>query len=413
MTGQDVLILSKRNAGGVRYAAAAVRAQGYRPVLVSALVDDFNRESCDDHIVIDWDGPDPDTALAELDELLTTRGVKPVGVVNMVEPLIPWQIRIAQRYGLRGAESGRGVLLSKASVRRVMAEKGLSSLPWVAGPAAELDVTAVDFFPAVAKPSKESGSSRLVRRVDNADQLKAHLDAIAKELGPQTEVVVEGFIDGLEFSVDGPVHQGHFEGLVAFEKTEHDEKLLHDAGVSVCPPQNPQVVSGLANLVKTVGLICRHLGLDQAWLHVEGRALPNGTAELVEINPRPGGGMHLAAIRHMTGIDPVSALTQMALPDGWEPPAEGPVRSAESRRLLGMVPVNAREVGRIVSNTTREDLVALPGVLHGYVFDGFPVVSLDRENFIAQALLTADDVPGLRAVADTVLATVRFRIEKD
>lgn len=413
MAEHDVLILSRWNAGGVRAAADALRADGYRPVLVSALADDLNRGSCADHVVVDWDAADPAAELERLSGELAASGVGPVAVVNMMEALIPWQVRIARSYGLPGAEPGRETLLSKAELRRTMAEAGLSSLPWCAGSAAGLDAASVGFFPAVAKPSRQSGASRLVRLVHDADRLRDHLAAVAAALGPDTEVVVEGFIDGREFSVDGPVTDGRFHGLVAFEKAEHDEELLHDAGLSVSPPQDPRVVSGLDRLVTVVGELCRHLDFSSGWLHVEGRVLADGTVELVEVNPRPGGGTHLAAIRHLTGIDPVSALVRMALPGGWSLP-DGPlVRSSRTRALLGMVPIDVRAVGRVVARTSRTDLLAVPGVLDGYVIDGYRVESLDAENFFAQAVFTADDVPALHAVADSVREAVRFDVVTD
>ncbi|MFJ2707688.1 acetyl-CoA carboxylase biotin carboxylase subunit family protein [Streptomyces sp. NPDC087428] len=411
--GRDALILSQWNTGGVRLAAEALRAEGYRPVLVSALADDRNRDACAAHLLIDWDAADPDAELGRLEAALTAAGVRPVAVVNMMEALIPWQVRLSRHFGLPGGEASREVLLSKAELRQAMAAAGLSKLPWLAGSAAALDPAAVDFFPAVAKPSRQSGASRHVRLVRDAASLRAHLAAIGDALGPGTEVIVEQFIDGPEFSVDGPVTDGRFHGLVVFEKTEHDEELLHDAGLSVSPPQDPVVVSGAQRLTGAVSEMCRHIGFTSGWLHVEGRALPDGTAELVEINPRPGGGTHVPAIRHLTGIDPVSALVRMALPEGWELPADGPQGPAQGRDLVGSVPVDARAVGRVSARADRDELLAVPGVFDGYVVDGYRVESLDAENFFAQAVFTAADVAGLRAVADEVRRVVRFDVTDD
>ncbi|MEV7211964.1 ATP-grasp domain-containing protein [Kitasatospora cineracea] len=413
MSGRDVLVLSKWNGGGVRFAARAVRDQGFRPVLVSALPEDLNRDSCDGHVVLDWDRADEEAGLAELERLLAAAAVEPVAVVNMVEALIPWQIRIAERYGLPGAEPGRRVLLSKLSLRRTMAAAGLSRLGHAGGPAAGIDPDAVDFYPAVVKPSRESGASRLVRRVGGPAELRDHLAEIGRQLGPDVEVVVEEFIDGVEFSVDGPVVAGRFTGALVVEKPDHDGALLHDAGLLVSPPQDPRVAAGAEHLIALVDRVCAELALDHGWLHVEGRARADGTAELIEINPRPGGGTYRSAVRHATGTDPVAALVRMALPGGWVPPAAEAGRSAEARLLFGMLPVEARAVGRVVAETTGADLTALPGVLDGYVLDGYRVESLDGENFFSMTLFTADDLPALRAISDRVRSTLRFRVESD
>ncbi|MFJ6687016.1 ATP-grasp domain-containing protein [Streptomyces werraensis] len=379
---------------------------------MSALEDDLNRDTCDDHVVLDWDSDDPTARLAELERELRERDVQPVAVINMVEALIAWQVRIAERYGLPGAEPSRRVLLSKAALRSAMSEAGLSNLPWVTGSAAGLDADAVDFFPAVAKPSRESGASRFVRRVDGAEDLREHLAEIAGALGPDAEVIVEGFIKGMEFSIDGMVFEGHFNGLVAFEKADYDDALLHDAGLSVCPPQQPAVKAGVEHLSQLVTRLCGHLGLHQGWLHVEGRALEDGTAELIEINPRPGRGTHLAAIQYLTGIDPVEVATQTALPEGWSRPAVWPPQVGDEH-LVGMVPISADRLGRVVASSSQDELLAVPGVFAGYLLNGYRVESLNRENIVAEAAFIADDVPGLRAVADAARRAVRFDVVAD
>ena len=88
---KSVLILSKwSNSSSVALAVGQLRARGLRPVLISASPDDRNRDECDDHVLLDWDSEDLPTLITRLDQ----RGIDPIAVVNMVEPLIPWQIAI-------------------------------------------------------------------------------------------------------------------------------------------------------------------------------------------------------------------------------------------------------------------------------------------------------------------------------
>lgn len=53
---RDVLVFSKRFVGGVRILAEMLRELDLRPVLVSAEPEDINRDACDVHLVVDWDG---------------------------------------------------------------------------------------------------------------------------------------------------------------------------------------------------------------------------------------------------------------------------------------------------------------------------------------------------------------------
>src|SRR5690606_27012177 len=144
----DVLILSKRGAGGIRQIAPIVRAKGYRPVLVSSDVDDRNRPVCDAHLLVDWDRDE----LPALVRAAEQAEVQPAAVVNMVEPLIPWQQDIAAHYRLPGGQPGMRVLASKLRVREALARLGYDRPRFTGGPAGKLSPESVDFYPAMVKP---------------------------------------------------------------------------------------------------------------------------------------------------------------------------------------------------------------------------------------------------------------------
>lgn len=280
---RDVLIYSKRFEGGVRLVSRMLSEMGRRPVLVSDEPEDVNRDHCAAHVVVDWE-------TASLEELVTAveaAGVVPTAVVNFVESLISWQVRTARHYGLEGGENGREVLLSKARVRAAMTDRGLSTLPFVAGTVSSLDVDAVTSYPVIVKPDQDSGGSRLVRRAKDAVELRSRLKELADSVGPDTDAIVEQYIDGVEFSVDGPALDGRFHPLIEVEKTEHDNLRHHDAGLLISPPPSAHVRQAVRELSERVGALYASLGLGSSWLHVEGRVRADGTCELVEINPAP------------------------------------------------------------------------------------------------------------------------------
>ncbi|MET7680655.1 ATP-grasp domain-containing protein [Streptomyces sp. NPDC005423] len=393
---KSVLILSKWNAGGVALAAEQLRARGLRSVLVSERPDHRSRDRCDDHVVVDWDSEDPPTLFDRLDR----RGIVPLAVVNLVEALLPWQDATAGRYGLPGGGAGRRVLASKTLVRDRMRALGLSSIRFCGDPAE------ADFFPAIVKPARESAASRLVCRVDSAAELAAYLRRLAERGLGDTELIVEEYLPGVEFSVDGPVVDGRFHPVLAVEKPEHDDVRHHDAGLRLHPPQQDQVRAGVRVLSEAVDAFCADLALDQLWLHVEGRAGADGRTELVEINPRFGGGMYPTAIRHVSGIDPMEAVVSMSLGE-FTLEHLGPLRD---EAVIGGVDVEADALGRVEVVTTEEDLCALPGVIKAEVVNGYQVSDLEQENYFLRFVITADSVSRLRARAAAVLSTLDYRI---
>ena len=165
-----------------------------------------------------------------------------------------------------------------------------------------------DFFPAIVKPSRESAASWLVERVDSRAELLAYQRHLA-DLGlAGTELIIEAFLPGTEFSVDGPVLAGRFHPLMAVERPEHDDRRHHNAGLQIQPPQQEHVRAGVEALTEMIGTLAADLGLDQVWMHIEARVDLDGRPELVEINPRPAGGMYSAVIRELSGIDPMEAF---------------------------------------------------------------------------------------------------------
>ncbi|GAA0499434.1 ATP-grasp domain-containing protein [Streptomyces olivaceiscleroticus] len=388
---ESVLILSKWNAGAVALAAEQLRARGLRSVLITELPDNRHRDKCDAQVLVDWDSENLSTLIDRLDR----RGVVPVAVVNLIEPLLPWQGGLAAHYGLPGVGPGLDVLASKTLVRDRMRALGLSTIGFSDDP------VEVDFFPAIVKPSRESTASRLVRKVHGPAELLAYRRHLAERGFGDTEMIIEEYLPGVEFSVDGPVVDGRFHPVLAVEKPDHDEVRHHDAGLRIHPPQQEHVRAAVPVLTEMISAFCADLRLDQIWLHVEGRADENGRTELVEINPRFGGGMYPTAIQEAGGIDPVAAVVSMSLGE-FTPAQLGPVRD---QKIIGWVDVEAAELGRVEIDATEEDLCALPGVIKAVVVDGYQVTDLEQENYFLRFALTADSVDQLRARAEHVLKT--------
>lgn len=391
-----VLVFSKQQFGGVALTAEQLRARGLRSVLVSELPDNRHRDLCDDHVVIDWATEDLSLLTARLQE----RDIVPLGVVNLLEALTPWQIALASHYDLPGADEGREVLLSKVRVRTRMRDLGLSDMRFTSDPAA------VDFFPAIVKPARESGASRLVSRVDGPDELLAYQRRLAESGFGGTELIVEEYLPGIEFSVDGPVVDGRFHPLLAVEKPEHDQVRHHDAGLEFHPPQQEYVREGVRVLCERINTLCADLRLDQYWFHFEGRATEDGRLELIEINPRFGGGMIPAAVREISGIDPTAAVVSMALGE-FTLDEDIPLRD---RPVIGWIDMEGHELGTVRVSTTEEELRELPGFVGMQITDGYQITDLEQENFFLRFAVIAESLSQLRERVAVVEKRIEYRI---
>ncbi|MCB5168181.1 ATP-grasp domain-containing protein [Streptomyces bambusae] len=393
---KSVLIFSKLHFGGVALVAEQLRARGLRSVLVSELPDNRHRDTCDDHVLVDWESED----LSVLTTRLEQRGIVPVAVVNMLESLASWHMGLAAHYGIPGAEESRRVLLDKVLVRERMQALGLSGIRFSDDPAT------ADFFPAIVKPSRDSGASRLVSRVDGPQELLAYRHRLADAGLADTELIIEEYLPGVEFSVDGPVVDGRFHPVLAVEKPEHDDVRHHDAGLEFHPPQQDHVREGVRVLCERITALCTDLRLGPVWLHLEGRAAEDGRTELIEINPRPGGGMIPAAVREISGIDPIEALVSMAL---GEFTLDGPI-PLRDRPVIGWIDMEGSELGTVQVDTTEADLRELPGVVGALITNGYRITDLEQENFFLRFAVVADSVSRLRERVETVRSKVEYRI---
>jgi biotin carboxylase len=391
------LLLSAKLAGGVAVLSAALRRRGWRVVLVSEVADDPNAAACDDHVVVDWDGADETIGAA-----VQRAGVRPDAVVNMVEALIGRRAALLVHFGLPDPGAGLVSLMDKAAVRRAADEVGVFPLRWRAGSLRMVAENEPRVYPVVLKPARHSGASRDVHLLRSPEEWACAIAGLLEEHAEDL-FVVEEFLEGEEFSIDGYVVAGKFETVFVADKPDHDKVRLRDRGLRISPPVRVPA-DAVAHFVADLRALVNRLGLDSAWLHVEGRAGADGRTGLIEVNPRPGGGLYAAAIRHRTGVDPIEVSLSLALG------APLPAAVAGHDGALAMVPLEAGALGVVDCCTTASELRRFPGVVDAYVIDGYQVSTLDKENFFAAVMVTGRDERELRELASDALAAMDYRV---
>ena len=223
--------------------------------------------------------------------------------------------------------------------------------------------------PVVVKPLGLSGS-RGVMRADTPGELVEALHRLgallaSKEVRRDREIhdriLIERFIHGREYAVEGLMTKGTLSVLALFDKPDPLDGPFFEETIYVTPSCAASTVQ--TAIADTVAAAARALGLSHGPIHAECRVNEEGVW-MLEIAARPIGGLCARAlrfVRHGTARagGPLISLEELLLRhavgervDGWkrEPHASG----------VMMIPIPARGVLRAVSGEAAAR--AVPGV---------------------------------------------------
>ena len=275
-------------------------------------------------------------------------------------------------------------------------------------------------FPCVVKPLGLA-ASRGVIRADTADQLRDAVQRIARLLekpevrmmqgGGQGSLLVESFIPGREYALEGIMHHGQLHVLALFDKPDPLDGPFFEETIYVTPSRlDLETQRQIRDCTKrAVGA----LGLDHGPVHAEMRVNEKGVW-MLEVAARPIGGLCARAvrfgdgatleeflIRHAVGM-PVDRLRRepqaagvMMIPV----PADGVLVAVEgveeARRVAGIEEV-------VITAKPHQKLIRWP---EGNSYPGFIFARGDSPGLVEQALRQAHQ--RLNFVVTPLLAVVR------
>jgi formate-dependent phosphoribosylglycinamide formyltransferase (GAR transformylase) len=294
-------------------------------------------------------------------------GVAPDGIIAVGDRPAILAAHLARVFGLVGhppdsATTSRNKLLS----RRALRAAGLPT-PWFESMSIDTDPRSVAdriHYPAVVKPLALSGS-RGVMRVDNAEQCVAafhRLRTLLKSSDVQIErdeahreVLVESFIPGAEYAVEGILEHGAFRPLAIFDKPDLLDGPFFEETIYVTPSVAPadvqhRILAGVADAARAIGL---HHGPIHAECRVAGT-----TVHVLEVAARPIGGLCGRSLRFVRDghVDPVTfeeLLLRHALGESIDTWRREPVASG-----VMMIPIPKRGVYRGVQGVDEARAVA-------------------------------------------------------
>ncbi len=144
-------------------------------------------------------------------------------------------------------------------------------------------------YPCVLKPLHLS-ASRGVIRADSAPEFQSAFERISAMLQPEREesLLVEDFIPGREFAIEGVMTGGHFQLLALFDKPDPLDGPFFEETLYVTPSGLSSEAQG--RIVSTVQEAVRALGLSDGPVHAEARLNERGVW-MLEAAARPIGGL--------------------------------------------------------------------------------------------------------------------------
>lgn len=197
----------------------------------------------------------------------------------------------------------------KSNLRRLQASCGLSHPDFVTGaPSAALVAKARDLGgDLVVKPTDRSGSRGVARvAADEPAGLSRAIDAAAA-VGFEGEVIVERFIDGVEYGGDAWIEAGQVRAIFPTDKHMQDAIVR---GHALPARLDGSVTDSLAALL---GQHCQHAGYREGPINFDVRIDRDGRPIVLELAPRLGGNWIPQLVEWVYGIDLFAAAVASAL----------------------------------------------------------------------------------------------------
>lgn len=315
-----------------------------------------------------------------LNAILRSAQKKPLsGVIAVGDRPVILAARVTEALGLPGnPPDAARASASKLLTREALDRAGLP-VPWFFQVPVDTDPQDVlrrmetdrRQLPCVIKPIAMAGS-RGVMRADGPGALVAAFERLRALLGrPDVRVqrdaalgfaLIEGYIPGDEFALEGVVDRGELQAFALFDKPDPLEGPFFEETIYVTPSRLAPAVQ--ARVIHTVGAACRAIGLRHGPVHAEARVNEDGVYVL-EVAARPIGGLCARTLRFVdrgqvekkVRIPDLTPLEEVLLRHATGEPAAGYQREPSAAGVM-MIPVPRRGVFKRVDGLEQARAIA-------------------------------------------------------
>lgn len=316
-----------------------------------------------------WDGAVPvrfhDPAASAEAVVAACAGSRPAGVVAVGDRPSVLAAHVSTALGLPGnTPAAAGASRNKLAARHALARAGLLTPDLVVvamdrAPSSWPDVA----YPAVLKPLALSGS-RGVMRVDSRTALLAagarlarllrSPDVVSERDPAHDQALIEAFIPGREYAVEGVLTAGVFRLFTIFDKPDPLDGPFFEETMYVSPSTAAAEVQ--RSIVETVVAAARALGLTHGPIHAECRVNDRGVY-ILEVAPRPIGGLCARAVRFEGPQASAATLEEVLLRHAVGEDVSGYQLAPDASGVM-MIPIPRRGVYRGVRGVAEAERIA-------------------------------------------------------
>ena len=242
------------------------------------------------------------------------------GIVAVGDRPVVLAARAAEALGLPGHPPDAAAASANKRLARERFTQGGLRVPWhfaVPTGTPPRAVAARARYPLVVKPIGLSGSRGVIRADSDAGladalqrihALLARRDVRAMRTGLEDEILIEGFIPGREYAIEGILTNGEFRALAIFDKPDPLDGPFFEETIYVTPPALPASLE--AAIAGETARAVRALGLHHGPIHAECRVAPDGIY-ILEVAARPIGGLCSRVLRFTRRAETVVAAAEV------------------------------------------------------------------------------------------------------
>jgi biotin carboxylase len=330
----------------------------------------FASDRCDQLQDPWWDGAIPirfheqDASVQAIVDVLSSE--RPDGVLAVGDRPTVIAAHVAAAFNLPGnSPEAAAASRNKLASRRAFQAAGLLTPSFRAEPlTSDADSLAqTTAYPAVLKPLSLSGS-RGVMRVNDEDEFTSALvrlqqllqspDVRVERDAAHDEIMIESFVPGKEFAVEGLLTRGVFRALAIFDKPDPLDGPFFEETIYVTPSR--QSSSTELAIVDSVAAAASAIGLHHGPVHAECRVNERGVYVL-EVAARPIGGLCSKALRFVSPKGTAASLEEVLLRHAVGEDVGGYERERDASGVM-MIPIPRRGVYRGVEGLEEAGRVA-------------------------------------------------------